>query len=56
MDIEKACHEIALTAARMYVDSNTPAYKCADGFEKLVTDLVRQYKKAYKMADEQVRK
>lgn len=49
MDKKLACHEIALTAARMFVDNNKPEYTVG-GSKKLIEDLTLKYIEAYNQA------
>lgn len=55
MDVEKACQDIALVAARTYVQSNLAEYKCEDGVDMMISDLAKTYVDAYHKAKEQIK-
>ena len=49
MDKKLACHNIALTAANIFVESKKPEYTIS-GYSKLVEDLTIKYIEAYEQA------
>lgn len=51
MDKEVACHNIATSCAKLYVETNLPEYK-ASGYSKLVEDFTTKYSEAYNQATE----
>lgn len=57
MDKEKACHNVALSASRAFVDSNMPEYiNSEDGYKSLVSDLTSKYVEAYNQAEQEISK
>lgn len=52
MDKQLACHDIAMLASKMFVDSNSPEYVVA-GYSKLVEDLTTKYIQAYEQSAQQ---
>jgi hypothetical protein len=49
MDKKSVAHEIAMTAAKCFVDSNKPDYTLR-GTDGVVEDMVKYYLKAYEKA------
>ncbi|MGL4108356.1 hypothetical protein [Clostridium sp. LP20] len=52
MDRTTACHNIAMTSAKIYIDSNLQEYKVS-GYSALVEDLTSKYIEAYQLAEKQ---
>lgn len=53
MDKSIACHNIAITSAKLFIESNMPQYKVT-GYSNLVEDLTTKYIEAYKQAEKQL--
>lgn len=49
MDKDVACHNIATSCAKLFVESNLPEYKVS-GYSKLVEDCTAKYSEAYNQA------
>lgn len=53
MDKTIACHNIAMTSAKIYIDSNLQEYKVS-GYSALVEELTSKYIEAYQLAEKQL--
>lgn len=51
MDQTIACHNIANSCAKLFVESNAPEYKKL-GYSKLIEDFTSKYSEAYQQAQE----